>query len=136
MGPCRAHRREDEIRTPLSPSPLVPGAARWALTLCVLYQGPDRGPLPFPGPPKDAFQAAWGDAHDPALRPQPLAMPCTATPLGRVAVRRGEQDVDVALSSWCGEGSSHGSLCTQVCAARAAIAAVHQDTLGWGEAGA
>lgn len=49
---------------------------------------------------------------------------------------RGEQDEDVALSSWCGEGSSPGSLCTQVCAARAAIAAVHQHTLSWGVDGA
>lgn len=67
----------------LSPSLLVPGAAQWALTLCVLYQGPDRGPLPVPCPPKDAFQDAWDDVHDPALGPQPLAMPCTVTAVGR-----------------------------------------------------
>ena len=111
--------------TPLSPSPLVPGpqhgAARRALTLCVLYQGPERGSLPLPGPPKDAFQ----DAHSEMGRmPMSLASgpghwPCHALSQrwGRVAVKRGEQDQDVALASWCGKGSSHGSLPTRVCAA-------------------
>lgn len=74
---------EAELSTPVSPSPLVAGAARWALTLCALYQGPDRAPLPAPAPPEDAFQDAWDDVHVPALRPQPLAMPCNVTPVGK-----------------------------------------------------
>lgn len=58
----------------LSPSPFVPrphhGAARQALTLCVLYQGPERGPLPVSGPPKDTFQ----DAHSKTGR-MPMSLP-------------------------------------------------------------
>lgn len=47
--------------SPHSPKPAwgpQHGVARWALTLCVLYQGPERGPPPAPDPPKDAFQDA------------------------------------------------------------------------------
>lgn len=111
--------------TLLSPSPLVPRpqheAAQQALTLCVLYQGPERVPLPAPGPPNVAFLDAHSETgRMPMSLPSgPSHWPCHALShqWGWVAVRRGEQDRDVALASWRGKGCSRGSPRMQVCAA-------------------
>lgn len=113
----------------LSPSPLVPGGH---LPCVCCTRGQTGAHSRFPVPQRM-------HSRMPGMMPSgPSHWPCHARShqWGGVAVRRGKQDVDVALSSWCGEGSSHGSLCTQVCVARAAIAGVHQDTLSWGVAGA
>lgn len=109
---------------PLSLSTLAPGpqhgAARQGLTLCVPYQGPERGPLPVPGPPNDVFQ----DAHSKKGR-MPMSLPSgpghwpchvLSHQWGPVAARRGERDCP-SLASWCGKGCSRGSLHTQVWAA-------------------
>jgi len=126
--------------TPLSPSPHIPGpqhsAAQWALTLCVLYQGPERGPLPAPGSPKDAFQDAHSETGRMAmsLPSGPGHWPChgLSHAWGRLAVGRGERDWDVALASWCGKGCSGGSLRTPCAWPGAAAATGIRGTLSWG----
>lgn len=93
--------------TPLSLSPLVPkpqhGAVWQTLTLCVLYHGPERGPFPAPSPPKDVFQDPRSETgRMPMSLPSgPSHCPCHALShkQGRVAVRRTEQEQDVALAS-------------------------------------